>query len=68
MGGAINHVKALCSTYLKIKGVYLLKTLEFDCLKYTGENAEPSVCLEDTQRTRNRRMRVSNVPVVLSSK
>ena len=32
--------KLLCSTYLKIKGIYSLKALKFKCLKYTGENTD----------------------------
>ena len=31
-------LKLLCSTYLKIKGICLLKALKFKRLKYTAEN------------------------------
>ena len=36
--GLLTTSKLLCSTYLKIKGICLLKVLKFKCLKYTGEN------------------------------
>ena len=32
LGGVNNHIKYLCSTYLKINGVCSLKSLKFECL------------------------------------
>ena len=36
--------KLLCSTYLKIKEVFLLKPLKFKCLKNTGDTTEVHTC------------------------